>query len=230
MLHRPTLPLLALFAGLCLCWGCEEEHRARGCAVDADCRQDRVCVQGQCADPDQEPAPDAQEDMGSADLGRDMAPVPDLPAEDLGAPEPVDLGAPPDLEQEPEALCLVDEDCVMALDCCGAGWGCFPADAVPFICDADCDAPRPEGECGCSAQGCAFLPVDHVPEAVLCEQSGGRWGDSDCESCCGPNRCGQHPGQQDCALACCGPAQCYCPEEAPFWGPEGCFDEEACYP
>lgn len=66
--------------------------------------------------------------------------------------------------------------------------------------------------------------------AGLCIQSGGLWGDGDCENCCGPAGCGEDPFA-GCPEACCGPPQCYCPNDAPFWAADqGCFQAEACFP
>ena len=68
------------------------------------------------------------------------------------------------------------------------------------------------------------------PPAGLCVQSGGLWGDSECENCCGPDQCGSNPFDA-CPEPCCGPPQCYCPNDAPFWHPQrGCFASEACFP
>lgn len=68
------------------------------------------------------------------------------------------------------------------------------------------------------------------PDPNVCELTGGVWGDSDCENCCGPADCGGDPRQQrDCAAECCGPPQCYCPGGVPFYNPvRGCVSEAAC--
>jgi hypothetical protein len=113
---------------------------------------------------------------------------------------------------------------------------CEPLDACMAACivherDDQCM------QCHFGAQLCVrdpfeecFARCNNDPEPALCIQSGGQWGDSDCENCCGPAGCGADPFE-GCPEPCCGPPQCYCPLDAPFWAADqGCFARNACFP
>jgi hypothetical protein len=133
---------------------------------------------------------------------------------------------PADVEVCPEGDACDEVGCTATYDCCG-GWICHRAGESVITCDMDCGVPINPPTCVCDGDSCRVGTSEE-----LCSQTGGQWGNSGCESCCGPNECGDDPLQQSqCPLACCGPAQCYCPEDAPYWSAErGCYDDAACYP
>ena len=109
------------------------------------------------------------------------------------------------------------------------------------ICYASCMAFPAEDacfDCRFGSQSCLRDPFEDCladcarPDdpTALCEGTGGAWDDSECANCCGPTMCGSEPGEF-CPEPCCGPPQCVCPEDRPFWSPVfGCYAAEACYP
>ena len=105
------------------------------------------------------------------------------------------------------SACIVHEQDDQCMQC---HFGELDCDRDPFAeCVDACGRPSPE---------------------ATCVETGGRWGDGECERCCGAPFCGSNPFG-GCMLGCCGPPQCYCPPDRPFWSlMEGCFERDSCHP
>jgi hypothetical protein len=121
----------------------------------------------------------------------------------------------------------------LRVDECTPGLACYAA-CLRYDDEDSCSRCHFSDDIDCFRdpfQECVSL-CDDAPGRGLCEGTHGRWGDGDCENCCGPPSCGGDAEQQTrCNLLCCGPPQCYCPERAPFWEADrGCVSEASCSP
>ena len=168
-----SLALVLLF--LCGCSGggdlsAPDLAALTGCQKDTDCKGDRICVAGACADQVADAAAPLQDLSATVDLGepRDVANMPDVAsAPDLIAPP--DFAKPsPDLTEPPADL-TNGPDLTPSPDLTPA---CFPSGALPGKCaDYSCCPPVQQKPCFCQLAGdCCPMPTcltgDHVEEGM----------------------------------------------------------------
>ncbi len=185
VMSRAALTALAL-------WGlaaCGRSDLQRVCTDDSECRNGRVCFQGECTD--NVPEDDGGIDTDGGGIDEDTGPPPDV------GPPPPDIGPPPACEVDSDCPgggvdgAEVGEQCFLYV--CGDGGVCELADEVAV------DCPDFEVQDGC---GCGPIECEEQPECgeYGCDQRAG-----ECRPCVRDDDCGELSCDESTGL--CGPCQ-----------------------